>query len=99
MNGKIRLCQLSGINSAKTIVSLTNAEIMSLWVINEDWQRACHNYLGEINNKCPKSKHKELIERSNCILPRTVKRTPIPEAPTFYTDANKMRWQITSQIK
>jgi hypothetical protein len=55
--------------------------------------------LGEINNKCPKSKHKELIERSNCILPRTVKRTPIPEAPTFYTDANKMRWQITSQIK
>jgi hypothetical protein len=31
MNGKIRLCQLSGINSAKTIVSLTNAEIMSLW--------------------------------------------------------------------
>ena len=38
MNGKIRLCQLSGINSAKTIVSLTNAEIISSWVINEDWQ-------------------------------------------------------------
>ena len=57
MNGKIRLCQLSGINSAKTIVSLTNAEIMSLWVINEDWLRVCSNYLGEINNKHLKSKH------------------------------------------
>uniref|UniRef100_A0A0V1KGT2 Uncharacterized protein n=1 Tax=Trichinella nativa TaxID=6335 RepID=A0A0V1KGT2_9BILA len=30
---------------------------MSLWVINADWQRACSNYLGEINSKYPKSKH------------------------------------------
>ena len=30
------------------------------------------------------------VYRTNWILPRIVKRTPIPEAPTFYTDANKM---------
>ena len=29
-------------------------------------------------------------KRTNWILPFILKRTPIPEAPTFYTDANKM---------
>ena len=28
--------------------------------------------------------------KNNWILPPTVKETPIPEAPIFYTDANKL---------
>jgi len=35
----------------KRNLSTTNnnsAEIVSLWVINEDWQRACSNCFGEI---------------------------------------------------
>ena len=62
---------------------------MSLWVINEDWQKTCSNFLGEINNKYPKSKHLQFIKRINCILPLIVKETPISAASTFYTDTNK----------
>ena len=42
---RIRLCQLSGTDLAEIIVPYTNAEIMSLWIISEDWQRVLSNYL------------------------------------------------------
>lgn len=54
MKGRIRLYQFAGI--AEIIVPYTNAEIASLWIINEDCQRTCSNYLGEINNKYHQSK-------------------------------------------
>lgn len=34
INGRIRLCQLSEIDPAEAIVPYTNAQIMSLWVID-----------------------------------------------------------------
>ena len=51
--------------------------------------KACNNYLGEINEYL-QSKHLQFTKRTNWILPSIVKGTPIPEAPTFYTDANKL---------
>jgi hypothetical protein len=71
------------------VVPLPTVEIMSLWVIHKVLQRASNNYL-EINNKYLESKLIVFTKRTNWILPCIVKRTPIPEAPTFYTDANKM---------
>lgn len=68
---------------------LINAEIMS-WVINENWQRACSNYLGKVN-KYPKSKHLQFIKRSNWVLPCIVKRPPILEM--------RWEWQTVSQTK
>lgn len=38
MKGRIRLCQLSGTDTAEIVVPLTNVEIMPLLVINEDWK-------------------------------------------------------------
>lgn len=46
--------------------------------------------MGEINSKYPKSKRLLFTKRPNWIFPHTVKGTPIPGAPTFYTDANKL---------
>ena len=95
IKGRIRLCQLSGADLAEMVVPLTNAGIISLWVINEDWHRACSNYLGKNNNKYPKkSKHIQFLKWTNWILPYILKTTPISEfytmQLTFYTDANKM---------
>ena len=49
---------------------------------------AYNNFLGEINNRYPKSKWLHFIKRTNWILPHIIKGTPISEAPTFYTKAN-----------
>ena len=46
--------------------------------------------MGEINSKYPKNKHLHFIKRTNWILPCIVQGTPIPDTPTFYTDANKL---------
>lgn len=89
LKGKLRLRQLVGMDPAEIVVPFTNAEIASLWVQNEHWQRACSNFLGEINNRYPKSKRLQFIKRTNWILPRIIKGTPISGAPTFYTDASK----------
>jgi hypothetical protein len=59
---------LSGTDQAKIVVHLTNAEIVSLQVVNEDWQRAHINYLGEMNNKYPKNKNIQLIKRKKIVL-------------------------------
>jgi hypothetical protein len=42
---------LSGTDLTKIVVSHTNAEIMSLWVTSEDWQKACRSYVSKINKK------------------------------------------------
>jgi hypothetical protein len=54
INGRIRLHQLSGIYLAEIVVPFTNVEIILLWVIIEDWQRARSNYLGKINGRYSK---------------------------------------------
>ena len=99
IKGRINWCQWTGTDPEEIVVPDTNAEIVSLQVINEDWQRACSNYLGGINSKHPKTKHLYFIKITNWILPRIVKGTPIPEAPTFYTDANKLGMAGISQTK
>ena len=38
IKGRIRFHQMSGTKLAEIVVTLTNAEIISSWVINEDWQ-------------------------------------------------------------
>lgn len=38
IRSRIRLHQMSGTKLAEIVVTLTNAEIISSWVINEDWQ-------------------------------------------------------------
>lgn len=72
------------------LVPLINSEIKSLLFTNEEWHRACSNYLGKINNEYQENKCILLIKGTNWILPCIVKKTLISETPTFYTDANKM---------
>ncbi|KAL6091746.1 hypothetical protein STEG23_010248 [Scotinomys teguina] len=82
--GKLRLHQLTGMDPAEIVVPSTNEEVSSLWKDNEYWQRACSNFLGEINNRYPKSK------RIEWVLPHIVRQKPISGVLTFYTDANKL---------
>ncbi|KAL6082707.1 hypothetical protein STEG23_019019 [Scotinomys teguina] len=89
LKGKLRLHQLAGIDPAEIVVPLTKEDIEKLWAESEPWQRACSNFLGEINSKYPKSDRIELIKRADWILPRIVRETPISGVRTFYTDANK----------
>ncbi|KAL6070006.1 hypothetical protein STEG23_001515, partial [Scotinomys teguina] len=89
LKGKLRLRQLAGIDPAEIVIPLTKEDIEKLWAESEPWQRACSNFLGEINSKYPKSDRIELIKRADWILPRIVWETPISGVHTFYTDANK----------
>ncbi|KAL6034225.1 hypothetical protein STEG23_023036 [Scotinomys teguina] len=88
--GKLRLRQLTGMDPAEIVVPLTNEEVSSLWKDNEYWQRACSNFLGEINNHYPKSKRIEFIKKTEWVLPHIVRQKPISGVLTFYTDANKL---------
>lgn len=76
------IMSIAGIDLSKIIEPYTNAEITSLWVINEDWQRVCNKYLGAINTD-PKRKPLHFTKRTNWIVPCIAKRTLIPEDPTF----------------
>ena len=87
LKGQMRLRQLVWMDLAEIVVK--NTEIASLWAQDEQWQKACSNFLGGINNRYPKSKWLQFIKRTNWILPRIIKGTPISGAPTFYTDASK----------
>ncbi|KAL6091210.1 hypothetical protein STEG23_017687 [Scotinomys teguina] len=88
--GKLRLRQLTGMDPGEIVVPLTNEEVSSLWKDNEYWQRACSNFLGEINNRYPKSKRIEFIKKTEWVLPHIVRQKPISGVLTFYTDANKL---------
>ncbi|KAL6031936.1 hypothetical protein STEG23_004786 [Scotinomys teguina] len=88
--GKLRLRQLTGMDPAEIVVPLTNEEVSSLWKDNEYWQRACSDFLGEINNHYPKSKRIEFIKKTEWVLPHIVQQKPISGVLTFYTDANKL---------
>ncbi|KAL6033485.1 hypothetical protein STEG23_016302 [Scotinomys teguina] len=88
--GKLRLHQLTGMDPAEIVVPLTNEEVSSLWKDNEYWQRACSNFLGEINNCYPKSKRIEFIKKTEWVLPHIVQQKPVSGVLTFYTDANKL---------
>lgn len=61
----MKLRQLTGMDPAEIVVPFTNAEIASLQAQDEHWQRACSNFLEEINNKSPKSKWLQFIKRIN----------------------------------
>ncbi|KAL6058683.1 hypothetical protein STEG23_035832, partial [Scotinomys teguina] len=88
--GKLRLCQFTEMDPAEIVVPLNKEEVSSLWKDNEYWQRACSNFLGEINNRYPKSKRIEFIKKTECVLPHIVQQKPISGVLTFYTDANKL---------
>ncbi|KAL6037597.1 hypothetical protein STEG23_004916 [Scotinomys teguina] len=70
--GKLRLRQLTGMDPAEIVVPLTNEEVSSLWKDNEYWQRTCSKFLGEINNRYPKSKRIEFIKKIEWVLPHIV---------------------------
>jgi hypothetical protein len=63
------LHQLAGLDPLEIVVPFTNAEIATLWALNEHWLRVCSNILGEIKNKYPQSKELQYIKRSNWFLP------------------------------
>ena len=71
--GKIRLRQLVGMDLAEIVAPSTNAEIASLSAQDEHWQRARSNFLGEINNRYPKSKQLQFLKRTHWILPHLIK--------------------------
>jgi hypothetical protein len=73
---------------SEIVVPFTEAEIASLWTQDEHWQRTHSDFLGEINNRYPKSRQLQFI-RTNWILPRIIKGTTVSGIPTFYTDASK----------
>ena len=60
-----------------------------LWEDNEPRQRACTNFLGEINSNYPQSDRLNLIKRTSWILHQIACDAPITGAHTFCTDANK----------
>ena len=68
IKSRIRIYQSSGKDPAEIVITLTNAEIMPLWVINEDQKRDGSNYLGETNNKYLKSKRIQFIKGTHWIL-------------------------------
>ena len=82
----MRLWQLAGMDPAEIVVPFTNAETASLWTQDEHWQRACSNFLGEINNRYSRSKWPQFIQRTNWILPRIIKISIISGAPTLYME-------------
>ncbi|KAL6090311.1 hypothetical protein STEG23_009234 [Scotinomys teguina] len=88
--GKLRLRQLTGMDPAEIVVPLTNEEVSSQLKDNEYWQRAFSNFLGEINNRYPKSKRIEFVKKTEWVLPHIVQQKPISGVLTFYTDANKL---------
>ena len=55
IKGKLRLCQLAGIDPAEIIVPFTTDEIKKLWEDNKPWRRAHANSFGEVNSNYPKS--------------------------------------------
>ena len=55
LKGKMRLCQLAGIDPAEIVVPFTNAEIASLWAENEHWQRVSGNFLEKLTINIPKA--------------------------------------------
>ena len=65
LKGKLRLHQLAGIDPAEIVLPLTNDEIKKLRAESTSWQTPCSNFLGEINNKHPKSKKIQFIKRTN----------------------------------
>ena len=67
----------------------TTDEIKKLWEDNEPRQRACVNFLGEINSNYPKSGRLNFIKRTSWILSWIVCDAPITGTHTFYTDVNK----------
>ena len=67
----------------------TTEEIRKLWEDNEPWQRACANFLGEINCNYPKSDRLSLLKKTSRILPRIVHDAAVTGARIFYSDANK----------
>ena len=44
LKGKLRLCQLAGIEPAEIVVPLNKDEIVKLWEESEPWQRAYSNF-------------------------------------------------------
>jgi hypothetical protein len=65
--------QLSGKDQGKIIILLMCAEIMPLCVMKKNWQSACSNYLGDVNNKYPKKKDIFFIKGTNWIFPCNVR--------------------------
>ena len=67
LKGKLRLCQLTGIDPAEIVVLFMKAEIFSLWAENEHWQRPYSNFfLERLTTNIPKARdfslYREIIE-------------------------------------
>lgn len=67
------IMSIAGIDLSKIIEPYTNAEITSLWVINEDWQRVCNKYLGAINTY-PKRKELQFTKKTKFDCPMYCKK-------------------------
>lgn len=89
IKGKLRLCQLAGIDTAEITVPFTNNAINKLHEESNSWQWSFRNFFGEINSNCPKNERIWLIKWDNWILPHIVQNTPITGDPTLYTGASK----------
>lgn len=64
--------------------------------MDNQWRlaKSIKQLFGDINNKYPKSKHLQFMERKkkeklNWILPCIVKEMPVPNVPLIYTDENE----------
>jgi hypothetical protein len=102
------LHQFSGIDQIEIIVPLTNADIMPLCMIKEDWQKAGSNYLGEIINKHLKSNHVVYKNKTtNCFFLHIIKQTnkqtnkkhQFQRHQYFILMETRLRRDIKSQIK
>ena len=65
LKGKLRLCQLAGIDLADIVVPFTKDEIHMFSGESEHWQRACGNFLEEVDNKYPQRKRIQFIKKTD----------------------------------
>lgn len=77
---------MSEIKPAEIVVAYANAEIMQLWVMSDDWQRAC---LGNTNNKYPKRTQLQFTKKLNGFFPACWQKH-LGVGLTFYIDANQL---------
>ena len=86
LKGRTRCVQMSGKDLNHVIVSLTIKEIQNCFQNHIGWQIAFADYVGSIDNHYPKNPVLQFIKRTQWILPKKVKESPIIDAPVIFTD-------------
>ena len=96
MQGRNRACQLTGLNPQTLHVPFDKTQQQQLWQTCLSWQVALADSVGILDSQPPAHKLLQLISLTSFVWPRVTKATPIPGAPTYFTDgSNNGKGDIT----